>query len=170
MHWRRKWRPTPVFLPGESQGQGAWWAAVYGVTQSRTRLKRLSSSSKNEGEGHLTQKRKVIWWCKWIEICRCYIASVKIEEGAISQEVLHYKLVRQGNWISQESLEWAWPHWYLGFVTVKLILDFWFPDSKSISLYYPVHVNLLQQPWETNVTSFLLIDLKRNLLIFHIIS
>ena len=24
----------------------AWWAAVYGVTQSRTRLKRLSSSSK----------------------------------------------------------------------------------------------------------------------------
>ena len=24
---------------------GAWWAAIYGVTQSRTRLKRLSSSS-----------------------------------------------------------------------------------------------------------------------------
>ena len=24
---------------------GAWWAAVYGVTQSRTRLKRVSSSS-----------------------------------------------------------------------------------------------------------------------------
>ena len=21
-HWRRKWQPTPVFLPGESQGQG----------------------------------------------------------------------------------------------------------------------------------------------------
>ena len=30
MHWRRKWQPTPVFLPGESQGQEAWWAAVYG--------------------------------------------------------------------------------------------------------------------------------------------
>ena len=27
---------------------GAWWAAVYGVAQSRTRLKRLSSSSWNE--------------------------------------------------------------------------------------------------------------------------
>ena len=84
MHWRRKWQPTPVFLPGESHGQrslmgcspwgreesdttgrlhfhfslsctgkgngnplqcsclenprdgGAWWAAIYGVTQSRT--------------------------------------------------------------------------------------------------------------------------------------
>ena len=45
MHWRRKWQPTPVFLPGVSQGRGAWWAAVSGVSQSRTRLKRLSSSS-----------------------------------------------------------------------------------------------------------------------------
>ena len=27
------------------RGGGAWWAAVYGVAQSRTRLKRLSSSS-----------------------------------------------------------------------------------------------------------------------------
>jgi len=47
MHWRRKWQPTPVFLPGESQGRGAWWAVVYGVTQSQTWLKRLSSSSSN---------------------------------------------------------------------------------------------------------------------------
>ena len=23
MHWGRKWQPTPVFLPGESQGQGS---------------------------------------------------------------------------------------------------------------------------------------------------
>ena len=39
VHWRRRWQPTSVFLPGESQGRGASWAAVYGVTQSRTRLK-----------------------------------------------------------------------------------------------------------------------------------
>ena len=93
MHWRRKWHPTPVLLPGKSQGWGslvgcspwgceeldtterlhfhfslscigegngtplqcsclenprdgaAWWAAVYGIAQSRTRLKRLSSST-----------------------------------------------------------------------------------------------------------------------------
>jgi len=25
MLWRRKWQPTPVFLPGESQG---WWSLV----------------------------------------------------------------------------------------------------------------------------------------------
>ena len=27
---------------------GAWWAAVYGVTQSQTRLKRLRSSSSSK--------------------------------------------------------------------------------------------------------------------------
>ena len=37
VHWRRKWQPTPVFLPGESQGRGAWWAVVYGgSTESDT--------------------------------------------------------------------------------------------------------------------------------------
>ena len=30
---------------------GAWWAAVYGVTQSRTRLKQLSSSSSSSSRG-----------------------------------------------------------------------------------------------------------------------
>ena len=45
MHWRRKWQPTPMFLPGESQGRGACWAAVNGVAQSWTRLKRHSSGT-----------------------------------------------------------------------------------------------------------------------------
>ena len=25
VHWGRKWQPTPVFLPGESQGRGSLW-------------------------------------------------------------------------------------------------------------------------------------------------
>ena len=36
--WRRKWQPTPVFLPGKSHGQWAWWATVHGVTKSCTWL------------------------------------------------------------------------------------------------------------------------------------
>ena len=44
MHWRRKWQPTPVFLPGESQGRGSLVGCrLWGRTESR--LKRLSSSS-----------------------------------------------------------------------------------------------------------------------------
>ena len=57
MHWRRKWQPTPVFLPGESQGRrGAWWAAVYVVAQSRTRLKWLSSTSSSRAQAQR-------FWC-----------------------------------------------------------------------------------------------------------
>ena len=96
---RRRWRPTPVLLPGKSHGRrsllgysplgreesdttewlhfhfslacigegngnplqcsclenprdgGTWWAGVYGVAQSRTRLKRLSSSSSRHPTG-----------------------------------------------------------------------------------------------------------------------
>ena len=45
MHWRRKWQPTPVFLPGESQGRGSLVGChLWGRTESDT-MKRLSSSS-----------------------------------------------------------------------------------------------------------------------------
>ena len=36
-HWRRKWQPTPVFLPGESQGQGSLVGCrLWGRTESDT--------------------------------------------------------------------------------------------------------------------------------------
>ena len=50
MHWRRKWQPTPVFLPGESQGRGSLVGCFYEVAQSGTRLKRLSSSNDDNSE------------------------------------------------------------------------------------------------------------------------
>ena len=40
---------------------GAWWAAVYGVVQSRTRLKRLSSSSKHTCRYQLDQDREYLY-------------------------------------------------------------------------------------------------------------
>ena len=43
LHWRRTWQPTPVFLPGESQGWGSLVGCRLWVAQSWTRLKRLSS-------------------------------------------------------------------------------------------------------------------------------
>ena len=37
VHWRRKWQPTPVFLPGESQGQGSLvGCCLWGCTESDT--------------------------------------------------------------------------------------------------------------------------------------
>ena len=37
MHWRRQWQPTPVFLPGESQGRGSLvGCCLWGCTESDT--------------------------------------------------------------------------------------------------------------------------------------
>ena len=61
MRWRRKWQPTPVFLPGESQDSRAWWAAVYGVAQSWTRLRQLSSRIWRLWTWRLGSE----WWGDW---------------------------------------------------------------------------------------------------------
>ena len=42
------------------RNRGAWWAAVSGVAQSRTRLKQLSSSSSNRGKTRASQVAQ--WW------------------------------------------------------------------------------------------------------------
>ena len=45
LHWRRKWQPTPVFLPGESQGWGSLVGChLWGCTELDT-TEQLSSSS-----------------------------------------------------------------------------------------------------------------------------
>ena len=54
MHWRRKCNPLQCSWLENPRDRGAWWAAVYGVAQSWTRLKRLSSSS----------SREIITWVK----------------------------------------------------------------------------------------------------------
>ena len=47
MHWRRKWQPTPLFFPGESQGQRSLVGCrLWGYTESDA-TDRLSSSSSN---------------------------------------------------------------------------------------------------------------------------
>ena len=44
--------------------RGAWWAAIYGVAQSRTQLKRLSSSSKSLKHSSWKQQKLISgsWW------------------------------------------------------------------------------------------------------------
>ena len=67
MHWKRKWQPTPVFLPEASQGQRSLVGCRLWGAQSRTRLKRLSSSSseyfQNQGlekEGKIQTERDTL--------------------------------------------------------------------------------------------------------------
>ena len=48
--WRRAWRPTLVFLPGESHGRGTWKATAHHAAQSQTCLKRLRMHWPNGAE------------------------------------------------------------------------------------------------------------------------
>jgi len=46
--WRRKRQPTPVFLPGESHGSGAWEAAVHGVAKELDMTEQVNNNNHNK--------------------------------------------------------------------------------------------------------------------------
>ena len=55
---------------------GAWWAAVYGVTQNQTRLKRLSSSNQNYTLSCSKHKRSIMYQApRWGRLC-CGACSI----------------------------------------------------------------------------------------------
>ena len=59
MHWRRKWQPTPVLLPGESQGRGSLvgcrlWDRTESDTTGRLQF-HFSVSCTGEGNGNPLQ-------------------------------------------------------------------------------------------------------------------
>ena len=69
MHWRRKWQPPPVFLPGESQGQGSLVGCHLWGAQSWTWLMRLCNY-----QGQLPSYNKVIHKF-WSELLKGYLLS-----------------------------------------------------------------------------------------------
>ena len=51
VHWRRKWQPTPVFLPGEPQGRGSLvGCSAWGRTESDTTE---ATSQQQQQQGHV---------------------------------------------------------------------------------------------------------------------
>ena len=50
MHWRRKWQPTPVFLPGESRGQ---WSLVGCCLSGGTELDTTEATQQQQQQGSL---------------------------------------------------------------------------------------------------------------------
>ena len=122
LHWRRKWQPTPVFLPGESRGGGAWWAVVCGVAQSRIRLKWLSSSILDKGDdrgwdGWIASPTRWMW--VWVNSGRWWWTG---RPGMLqfmgSQRVGH-------NWVTE--LNWYLINFELIFIKIQVIIWlFWY--------------------------------------------
>ena len=63
MHWRRKWQPTPVFLPGESQGRGGLvGCCLWGRTESDTTEATYQQQQNGNSNTVLDDSRE--WACK----------------------------------------------------------------------------------------------------------
>ena len=73
MHWRRKWQPTPVFLPGESQGRGSLvgcrlWSLTKWDTTEVTQQQQQWCWTQLEGYIYFCEK-PLIHLPKWLSFC-----------------------------------------------------------------------------------------------------
>ena len=100
---------------------GAWWAAIYGVAQSRRRLKRLSSSSS------VYIAIKSIWYNVWFNVCVSLLIFFLDDMLSI--------VVRGMLKFSTIIMLLSVPL----FMTVSICLTYW--DAHMLSVY--IHLQLL---------------------------
>ena len=98
MHWRRKWKPTPVFFPGESQG----WGSLVGC-----RLWHRTESDTTEVTQQQQQQQGT--GCHHLSFC----------DGWVLSQLFYSPLWSKGSLIPLQflPLEWyllhIWGFWYL---------------------------------------------------------
>ena len=90
MHWRRKWQPTPVFLPGESQGWGSLLGCrLWGRTESD-----MTEATQQQQQ---QQQQDINKYMLWIYSCRdkCYFIENWFESSYSSLLALFIELFFQ---------------------------------------------------------------------------
>ena len=118
--WRREWQLTPVLLPGEFQDGRPWWAAVHGVAQSQTWLKRLSMHTYiGEGNGSPLQYSCLVnprdrgaWWAAVYGFAQSRTGLTPLSSSSSSST---YLLVgkagpnaRTGSLVGKAKARWFW--------------------------------------------------------------
>ena len=95
--WRRKWQPTLVFLPGESQGRGILVGCrLCGHTESDTT--EVTQQQQQQGELDLRGKSAEIQAYRHFEDCCCSVAKWcltlcdPMDSSTPGFPVLHYLL------------------------------------------------------------------------------
>ena len=89
MHWRRKWQPTPVFLPGESQGRGSLvGCCLWGRTESDTT--EATQQQQQQQQQWLTA-RWTVYHCKQKTVC-----------------IMKYMLYSFRHWLGSSGELWSW--------------------------------------------------------------
>ena len=92
MHWKRKWQPTPVFLPGESQARGSLVGCrLWGRTESDTteatlaaaagKLSMLQSmGSQRLGHGLETEQQRGQYLREWQKLVTLEDRRTRLDE------------------------------------------------------------------------------------------
>ena len=133
MHWRRKWQPTPVFLPGESQGWGSLVGChLWGRTESDMTEATCSSSSSSSSIAQLIKHLPAMWgtWVQFLgqevplekEMATCSSILNPMDRGAWQA----HGIARVGHnlvlsfflffavWLSKTTCSWASTFYFLG--------------------------------------------------------
>ena len=85
MHWKRKWQPTPVFLPGESQGRRSlvvcclWGHTEWDTTEVTWQQQQLTIYRKTKldflnDKCHSVDKPCLTLVTPWIAACQAYLS------------------------------------------------------------------------------------------------
>ena len=80
LHWRRKWQPTPVFLPGESQGRGSLAGCrLWGRTESDRTEATLQQQQQQHCMGDLIIS--TLCWLKLLSffLIDSYVKTMKLK-------------------------------------------------------------------------------------------
>ena len=120
MHWIRKWQPTPVFLPGEFQGQVSLvGCCLWG--QSQTWRKRLSSSSSSSHSYGFSSRYIWMWDLDYKESwgqTNCCFWTVVLEKTL--EIPLDCKKMKQVNPKRKSVLNIHWKDWCWSFNTLAI--------------------------------------------------
>ena len=88
MHWRRKWQPTPVFLPGESQGRGSLVGCrLWGPTEADT-----TEATQQQQQQWLDHVHSFIYAFNYLLSCQC-VSNTVLGIGFM-------ELIKQTSWSS----------------------------------------------------------------------
>ena len=97
---------------------GAWWAAVYGVAQSRTRLKWLSSSSSR----HITTCHILI--CNTISESRIFHVNIQYFQQVIDNEnIIHFQSHSSATTAINQMIIFGGPLFELSFLSILMLLS-----------------------------------------------
>ena len=79
MHWRRKWQPTPVFLPGESQGRGSLVGCrLWGRTElDTTEVTYLTNVFDIKSHGQRSLAGYTPWGCKLSDVTEPVVRNLQ---------------------------------------------------------------------------------------------